>query len=218
VEISSPNLQGTKTDVTDSKGMFRFSLLPPGTYGLTASLSGFSPTKQGTIVVSLSRVVTLDVKMSSAVKEQITVTAAAPVVDITSTTSGANVSSQTMQSLPLARNFIAAVQVAPGTSTDATGPTVYGSSGAENQYIIDGLNTTAVRDGTNGKQLNIEFVQEVEVKTGGMPAEYGRLTGGAINAITKSGGNQFTGDVFGIDAPKSLRANNSSFTNRSVTL
>ena len=121
VELTSPNLQGTKTDVTDSKGMFRFSLLPPGTYGLTATLAGFSPTKQGSIIVSLSRVVTLDVRMSAAVTEQITVTAAAPVVDVTSTTTGANVTAQTMQSLPLARNFVAAAQLAPGTNNDTCG-------------------------------------------------------------------------------------------------
>ena len=132
VEIYSPNMQGTKTAVSDSKGMFRFSLLPPGTYGLTATLSGFSPTKQGSINVLLSRVVTLDVRMSSAVTEQITVTAAAPVVDVTSTTTGVNVTAQTLASLPIARNFTAIAQVAPGTNTDATGTTFYGSSGAEN--------------------------------------------------------------------------------------
>jgi outer membrane receptor protein involved in Fe transport len=217
VEIQSPQLQGTKTEITDARGMFRFSLLPPGTYSLTASLSGFSPTRQGGINVSLSRVVTLDVRMSSAVVEQITVTAAAPVVDVTSTTTGANVTAQTMQSLPIARNFTAVAQVAPGTNTDATGTTFYGSSGAENQYIIDGLNTTEVRNGREGKTLNFDFIQEVEVKTGGMPAEYGRMTGGVINAITKSGGNQFTGDAFVFDQPRGLRADNASLTERPKT-
>ncbi|HSP15492.1 MAG TPA: TonB-dependent receptor [Thermoanaerobaculia bacterium] len=216
VEIRSPQLQGAKTEVTDTRGHFRFSLLPPGQYNLMSTLSGFSPVRQSNVVVSLSRVVTLDVRMSAAVTEQITVTAAAPVVDVTSAATGANVNTQTMQSLPLSRNYVGAAQVAPGTATDAVGTTFYGSSGAENQYIIDGLNTTAVRDGTQGKSVNLDFVQEVEVKTGGMPAEYGRLTGGAINAITKSGGNQFTGDVFGFDSPKSLRADNTTFTDRSI--
>ena len=59
--------------------------------------------------------------------------------------------------------------------------TVYGSSGAENQYIIDGLNTTGVELGDKGKTLNIDFIQEVGVKTGGLPAEYGRMTGGVVN-------------------------------------
>jgi outer membrane receptor protein involved in Fe transport len=218
VEIRSAQLQGSKSDVTDTAGKFRFSLLPPGTYNLTATLSGFSPVKQNSVSVQLSRTVTLEIRMAAAVTEQITVTAAAPVVDVTSAATGANVTAQTMQSLPLGRSYVAAAQVAPGTSTDAVGTTFYGSSGAENQYIIDGLNTTAVRDGTNGKSVNLDFVQEVEVKTGGESAEYGRLTGGAINAITKSGGNQFTGDVFGFDSPKSLRADNTTFTDRSVTV
>ena len=216
VELSSPNLQGTKTEVTDSKGMFRFSVLPPGSYSLTASLSGFSPTRQANIVVGLSRTTTLDVRMSAAVSENITVTAAAPVVDVTSNTSGANVTAETMQSLPLGRSYVAAIQVAPGTSVDASGPTVYGSSGLENEYIIDGLNTTAVRDGGQGKSVNMDFIQEVEVKTGGLPAEYGRTTGGAINAVTKSGSNQFSGGIFGFDSPKSLRANNTTFGDRPV--
>lgn len=218
VEIRSPQLQGTKTETTDAKGNFRFSLIPPGSYSMTASLSGFSPSKQGNIQVGISRTVTLDVKMSQAVSEQITVTAAAPVVDVTSNTTGANVTAQTMQSLPMQRTYTAAIQVAPGTNNDGVGATVYGSSGAENEYIIDGLNTTGVRSGTQGKALNNDFVQEVEVKTGGMPAEYGRITGGVINAITKSGGNQFTGDVFGFDQPSGLRAKNTTFNQQSVTL
>ena len=216
VQVASPQLQGTKIEVTDANGMFRFSVLPPGTYNLTAKLEGFSPARQNSIGVQLSRTVTLDIRMSAAVSEQITVTAAAPVVDVTSAASGANVSAQAMQTLPLGRSYVAAAQVAPGTQGDAVGTTVYGSSGAENQYIIDGLNATGVRSGTQGKALNFDFIQEVEVKTGGEPAEYGRLTGGAINAITKSGGNQFTGDVFGFDSPKSLRANNTTFGDRSV--
>ena len=84
VEIRAPELQGTKTDVTDTKGMFRFSVLPPGTYSLTATLSGFSPARQNNIAVGLSRTVTLDITLSPAVSERITVTGAAPVVDITS--------------------------------------------------------------------------------------------------------------------------------------
>ena len=216
VEVTSPNLQGTKTEVSDAKGMFRFSLLPPGTYSLTASLAGFSPTRQPNIAVGLSRTTTLDVRMSAAVSEQITVTAAAPVVDVTSAATGVNVTSEMMQNLPLSRSYVGAAQVSPGTANDASGTTFYGSSGAENQYIIDGLNTTGVRSGTQGKSVTMNFVQEVEVKTGGEPAEYGRLTGGAINAITKSGGNQFTGDVFGFDSPKSLRADNATFNEQPI--
>jgi hypothetical protein len=217
LELRSPNLQGTKTDVSDANGQFRFNLLPPGNYSLTATLSGFSPVQQQGIIVQLAHTVTLDVRMSPVTTETITVTAAAPVVDVKSTTTGQNMTTQTMQSLPIGRNFVAASAVAPGVQADATGPTVYGSSGAENSYIIDGLNTTSLRSGLQGKQAPVEFIQEVDTMTGGLPAEYGRMTGGTINAITKSGGNTYTGDVFGYDAAKALRSDNKTFTERPGT-
>src|SRR5437764_9737205 len=217
VEVKSAALQGVRNEVTDAKGQFRFSLLPPGDYTLTTTLSGFNTVTQKNIAVQLSRTVTLDVAMSPQVSEQITVTGAAPVVDVTSAATGTNVTSETMATLPIARNFTAVAQVAPGTNSDATGTTFYGSTGAENQYIIDGLNTTQIRSGTEGKTLNFDFVQEVEVKTGGMPAEYGRMTGGVINAITKSGGNEFSGGVFAFDQPRGLRADNATLTQRPFT-
>ena len=79
--------------------------------------------------------------------------------------------------------------------------------GAENAFYIDGVNTTGVEYGFQGKELNFEFIQEVDVKTGGYEAEYGRATGGIINVITKSGGNEFHGDVFGYYDNDSLQAN-----------
>jgi hypothetical protein len=212
IEVRSPNLQGVRTDVTDAQGNFRFTLLPPGNYSLTSSLSGFNVVKQQNIAVGIGRTVTLDVTMSPAAAETIVVTGAAPVVDVTSNTSGANVTAETMRTLPIARNFVAASQVAPGTAVEQTGAaagsvTVYGSSGAENEYVIDGLNTTGVNTGLQGKRLNVEFIQETEVITGGLGAEYGRSTGGIINAVTKSGSNEFHGDAFGYKAGGALLSN-----------
>ena len=217
VEVRSPNLQGVRSAVTDSNGAFRFTLLPPGQYTLTANLAGFNPVTERGITVGLNRTVTMEVALSPQASEQITVTAAAPVVDITSAATGANVTAETMQALPIARNFTAAAQVAPGTSRDATGTTFYGSTGAENQYIIDGLNTTEVAYGREGKRLNFDFIQEVEVMTGGLPAEYGRMTGGAINAITKSGSNEFHGDVFGYTTGGGLNADDTTDSDRPAT-
>lgn len=218
VELKSPAAQGTKVAVTDSNGEFRFPSLPPGTYSLSANLSGYAPLSQNNIAVGLNRTTTLELNMHpSSVTETITVTAAAPVVDITTTQTGANVTSETIRSLPMARDFYAVAQVAPGTSTDAAGTTVYGSTGAENQYIIDGLNTTGVETGTEGKRLNFDFIQEVQVQTGGLNAEYGRVTGGVVNAITKSGGNEFTGEVFGYGTGGGLQADNATTNDRPVT-
>ncbi|HYO74867.1 MAG TPA: hypothetical protein VE010_00275, partial [Thermoanaerobaculia bacterium] len=147
----------------------------------------------------------------------ITVTADAPVVDVTSAQTGANITAETIESLPMARDFYAVAQIAPGTSSDAAGTTVYGSTGAENQYIIDGLNTTGIELGTEAKTLNFDFIQEVQVITGGLPAEYGRVTGGVVNAITKSGGNEFKGDVFAYGAGGALQSNETTAGERPAT-
>jgi len=218
IELQSPAQQGAKVAVTDSNGEFRFSLLAPGSYTLSASLSGYAPLSQPNINVGLNRTTTLELNMSpSTLTDVITVTASAPVLDTTSTTTGANVTSETIESLPMARDFYAVAQVAPGTSADATGTTVYGSTGAENQYVIDGLNTTGVELGTEAKTLNFDFIQEVQIITGGLPAEYGRVTGGLVNAITKSGGNEFKGEVFGYGAGGSLQSDNSTGVERPAT-
>ncbi|MDQ3281205.1 MAG: TonB-dependent receptor [Acidobacteriota bacterium] len=218
VEITSPTQPGTKVAVTDSNGEFRFSSLTPGTYTLTANLSGYSPLNQSNINVGLNRTTTLDLTLRPAnVSETITVTADAPVVDVTSNQTGANVTSETIESLPLARDFYAVAQIAPGTSSDAAGTTVYGSTGAENQYIIDGLNTTGVENGTAAKTLNFDFIQEVQVITGGLPAEYGRVTGGVVNAITKTGGNEFKGDAFAYGSGGALQSDNTTAGDRPAT-
>ena len=218
IELHSPALQGTKVAVTDSNGEYRFSLLPPGQYSLSASLTGYAPLSQSDISVGLNRTLTLELDMRpSSMTETITVTAQAPVVDVTTAQTGANVTAETIESLPMARDFYAIAQIAPGTSTDAAGTTMYGSTGAENQYIIDGLNTTGVENGTEAKTLNFDFIQEVQVITGGLPAEYGRVTGGVINAITKSGGNEFKGDLFAYGAGGGLQSDNTTASLRPAT-
>lgn len=217
LELRSPALQGVRTVVTDPGGNFRFTLLPPGRYTLRASLSGFNNVTQSNIAVAITKTVTLDVTISPAASEAITVTGAAPVVDVTSNISGANVTSQTMQSLPIGRNYVSAAQMAPGTSTDASGTTVYGSTGAENGYLIDGLNTTGIGFGQQGKRLNFDFIDEVGTLTGGLPAEYGRLTGGVINAVTKSGSNEFHGGAFGYAVGGGLVSKNTTAADRPGT-
>ncbi len=215
VEAKSPSLQGTRTAVSESDGGYRFALLPPGEYSVNFNLSGFATLVRNNIVVALGKDSTLDATLRLAsVTEQVTVSAEAPVLDTTSTTLGTNLSTRAIETLPTGRNYASIVQVAPGVSSDANATngnqstiSVYGSSGAENAFYIDGVNTTNMEYGFQGKELNFEFISEVDVKTGGYEAEFGRSTGGIINVITKSGGNQFSGDVFGYHDSNSLQAN-----------
>lgn len=212
IEAKSRSLQGTKTAATQADGSYRLTLLPPGTYSVSASLAGFARAEK-TVVVQLDRSAEADFKLLAAATAEVTVTGAAPVVDPASTTLGANVSQRAIQGLPSGRNYSSVVQTVPGTSTDNAdgnggGLIVYGSSGSENTYLIDGVNTTNVEYGLQGKELNFEFIQEIDVKTGGYEAEYGRSTGGVVNVITKSGGNEFHGDAFGYYDSNSLQAGN----------
>jgi hypothetical protein len=203
VEITSPNLQGTRTATTGNDGRFRFPSVPPGPYKVTSNLSGMG-TSAKNASVTLDSTATVNLQMQVSAKEAITVTGEAPLIDTASTTTGSNYSAKVMDKLPLARNYASIVLSQPGVQTDigetqgrALAVSIYGSTSAENLWIIDGVNTTNVIKGLQGKAINGEFIQEVEVKTGGYQAEYGRTTGGVVNVITKSGGNEFHGDLFG---------------------
>jgi hypothetical protein len=202
VEISSPNLQGTRTAVTDGAGHYRTPSLPPGLYKVTANLAGFGVTQKNA-QVALDATATVNLQMQLTTKEAITVTGQTPMVDVTSTTGGSNYTAKVIEKLPVGRNYAEIIRSNPGVNTDqgdtqgrALALTVYGATSVENQFIIDGVNTTNVIRGFQGKAINTEFIQEVEIKTGGYQAEYGGALGGVVNVITKSGGNEFHGDGF----------------------
>lgn len=202
VEATSPRMQGNRVAISGSGGEYRLLAVPPGEFRVTASLEGFE-TIEEIVTVSLDSTATLDLKLELAVKAAVTVTGGVPLLDLTSTTTGTNYTSNVIARLPVGRNYADIVRSNPGVSTDdletqgrSLGLTIYGSTSVENQWMIDGVNTTNVIKGFQGKAINNEFIEEVEVKTGGYQAEYGRALGGIVNVITKSGGNQFRGDAF----------------------
>ncbi|MDQ2979540.1 MAG: TonB-dependent receptor, partial [Acidobacteriota bacterium] len=202
VEANSPSLQGTRSTVTSGNGSYRLPSVPPGNYRVKASLSGFG-TAEKTAAVTLDATATVNLTLRITATEAVVVSGEAPLVDVSSTTTGSSYTAKVIERLPVARNYADIVRSNPGVNTDrgetqgrALALTVYGATSVENQYVIDGVNTTNVIKGFQGKAINGEFIQEVEVKTGGYQAEYGRALGGVINVITKSGGNEFHGDGF----------------------
>ena len=197
VIVTGENLIGSRSVTTNTDGVYRFPSLPPGIFKVRATLSSFTDAEKTGIHVGIDKLVTQNLQLKLSVEGvEVTVIGETPVVDQSSTTTGANIGRELFETLPLGRNFTSIVEIAPGTNSDDSGTTVYGSTGAENTYIIDGLNSTDIAVGTEGKNINLEMIQEVEVKTGGYQAEYGRATGGIINVVTKSGGNEFVGDAF----------------------
>ncbi|HEX8493811.1 MAG TPA: TonB-dependent receptor [Pyrinomonadaceae bacterium] len=215
ITVSSPNLIRPQSAQSDDEGRYQILNLPPGRYTISvAATGGFSEFKQENVEVNLSSSSKADVTLqpagASAVVD-VTDTSGAT-VDVTQNTSGTNVSTEQFSNFPTQRTVQSLYSIAPTASRsglrDAAGrdrdPSVAGSSGPENNYILDGVNTTDPAFGGSGANLPFEFVQEVEIKTGAYGAEYGKATGGIFNVITKSGGNEFRGDAFGYFTTKSL--------------
>jgi len=208
VTVKGKKLMGERSVTTDADGKFRILLLPPGAYDLTVTLEGFDSKQLSNVIVNLGKVTYVDtaqMEMQSYGGE-IVVIAAAPTIDTSSTTVGGNITSEEFARLPVARTYQDIASLIPGVDMDMTSydpqqlknsPTFNGSSAPENNYIIDGISTTDPIYGVSGTNLTTSFIDEVEVKTGGYEAEFGRATGGIINVITKSGGDEFHGDVFG---------------------
>jgi len=212
VSATSPSLQGVRTAVTGRDGSYRIPAVPPGNYRVETRLDGFRSAAVNA-TVSLDATATGDLTLQLAAEEQVVVSGEAPLVDTTSTTTGTNYTSRVIAGLPVQRNYADIVRSNPGVTADrgemqgrALALSIYGATSVENQWIIDGINTTNVIKGFQGKALDNEFIQEVEVKTGGYQAEYGRALGGIVNVITKSGGNQFRGDAFLYHDSASTRA------------
>jgi len=198
VEARSPSAVGASTAVTDSNGLYRFPALPPGAYEVTAILQGFQAASAKNAVVELGKNLTIDLTMRLAgVTETVTVAAGAPVVDVKSNATFATMSRETIERIPKGRDFTSILKNAPGAQQEAKsgGTQIDGASGSENRFIIDGLDTTNLQNGTSGKTMLLDFVQEVQVKSSGYNAEFGGATGGVINVLTKSGGNSLHGQV-----------------------
>jgi len=215
VKVTSPNLISAQTATTDSNGRYKVLNLPPGRYSISVEADkGFAKFEKNDVEVNLSRTTSMEVQLQPAgASATVTVTdTAGAAVDVNGTTTGSNVSSDQFSNFPTQRTVQGLYTIAPTATRsglrDATGrdrdPSVAGASGPENNYILDGVNTTDPAFGGSGANLPFEFVQEVEIKTGAYGPEYGRSTGGIFNVITKSGGNQFHGDLFGYGTTKGL--------------
>ncbi len=213
VTATSPNLIQPQSATTGPDGRYSIFNLPPGKYTVTAEAQkGFAKIQQRNLDVNLGKTSTGDLQLQlSGVTAEVSVTVAPP-VDVVETTIGSNVSTDQFSNFPTARTVQGLYTIAPSATRsglrDASGrdrdPSIAGSSGPENNYILDGVSTGDPAFGGGGANLPFEFVQEVEIKTGAYGAEYGKSTGGIFNVITKSGGNDVHGDVFGFGTSQGL--------------
>jgi hypothetical protein len=196
LEARSPSAVGVSTAVSDEHGSYRFPALPPGRYEITASLSGFAPKKLSDVELQLGQALKIDVSLALAgVSESVQVTGESPLIDVKQNAATASITQDLMERIPRGRNFTSVIPTAPGTNEEGRngGFQVDGSSGSENRFVVDGMDTTNLRNGTSGKTVYTDFLAEVQVKTSGYAAEYGGSTGGVVSAVSKSGSNAFHG-------------------------
>ena len=219
VTVTGP--QGAKSTTTGGDGRFSVPFLTPGTYAVRAELQGFKAVEQKGVNVGLGQTADVSLKMEvGGLTETVQVTGAAAVVDTSSTTVGATISTQEIAQVPVGRRVADVLYLAPGVSSSGTlgrmNPSISGGSGLENQYVIDGTNVTnagygglgsySIVFGSLGNATPYDFVQEIQIKTGGFEAEYGQSTGGVVNVVTKSGTNAYRGSLFAYGQPRGLQA------------
>ena len=216
---------GEKTAVTDAEGRFLFQVLTPGYYGVKISKEGFKTAEIKSAEVVTGRTSSVTVKLElGASATTIEVSASSVQVDTTSTAAGSNLTDTFYQSVPVGRGvtglFYAAPGVTSGGGTGTANPSIAGGTGLENNYVADGVSITDAGFGGIGVYsrlygslstgINLSFVKEVDVKTGGFEAQYGKSTGGIVQIVTKSGSNKFHGSVGGFFAPQQMEAHASA--------
>lgn len=196
IEARSPTVVGVATATANAEGQFRIPALAPGTYVVTATLEGFGVGTADNVQVALGQILKVDFTLAiAALAETVEVTAKSSVIDVSQNASFTTINKDALERLALGRDFTNVIGLAPGAQSEvrAGGVQVDGASGAENRFIIDGMDTTSLRYGTSGKPVLVDFLQEVQVKSSGYAAEFGGATGGVINAISKSGSNSIRG-------------------------
>ena len=198
--------QTSRTFLTGTDGSFRMGLLNPGTWTIEVTKSSFQKFTQ-TITVLVNQTQPVNIKMAGEAATVVEVLGTQTTIDNTTTQTGMVASMDTLSAIPKGRDISSVTMLAPGVVTGGFGndPSVGGGSSAENAYIVDGLSTTNTARGFQGTSLVTDFIDQVEVQTGGFKPEYSAL-GAVVNAVTKSGTNEFKGsswltwDAIGIQA------------------
>ena len=195
ITLHSPALQGTRRTVTSLAGHYVAPNLPPGEYTIEMRLDGFDTVTRGGVRLGTSQRQDVDVAMSvTAVAANVRVTAETEQVSMT-TQSATTLTSTVIDKLPVARTIESVVLLAPGVNSNgaARATTISGGESYENSFNINGIQTQDNYRGTPEPLYIEDAVSEITTLTSGISAEYGRFSGGAVNVLTKSGGNAFSG-------------------------
>lgn len=192
VTATSPSLQGSQSFITTDKGVFRFPSLPPGIYEIRAEIEGFQIVKRPNVIVSVGKSIDITIVMElSLITEEVIVTAPSPMIDTKSSKIAVNYVPDLIRNLPIDRNLSAIINLAPGV----VGGTSHGGTDRANTYAFDGVNMNDPITNQLITNINFDVIEEVEMITGGPPAEVLVAEGAYINVVTKAGGNKLSGSL-----------------------
>ena len=194
VRMTSAKLQGARTGITDKDGRYIARLLPPGTYSIELIKEGYQ-------TVKVSQTIGIDqnfqprVTMQQNAQATVVVTAtASPAIDKTDVKTATNYNMDSVDRLPSGRSMESVALLTPGVTSGVGGRVqIRGAMTSANLYLVDGQNVADNAYNNRGVLLIDDAVEETQVITGALSAEYGNVEGGVLNAITKSGSNTYSG-------------------------
>src|SRR5580765_5352419 len=207
----------TRTEVSDTEGVYRLSALPVGIYDVTAELQGFTTVSKKGVEVNVGQTQAIDFPLKVAqLAETVNVTGATPLIQTTASSVGAVVDVKRIESIPLnGRQFANLAATVPGvglsfhsdpTKSTQFAPLVNGGAGRNINYQIDGGDNNDDTVGGLLQQFPLEAVEQFNFQTQRFKAEYGRSNGGVLSVVTKSGTNLFTGSAFEFFRDKSMNS------------
>ncbi len=196
VVLMSPSQGKSSTLIADQYGKFRFMSIVPGTYNVEASLDGFSTARQSDVVVTVTKTLTVDFIMQIGAFENVIEVSGTPLIDTQeSTLATMEIPNELLMNIPTSRELRSIVGLSQGVTADADGErfSAYGSSVQGIQYSVDGVVTNSPEAGETEWEMDFDNLEEVSVLGLGAPAEYDGFSGVIVNAVTKSGTNEFHG-------------------------
>jgi hypothetical protein len=202
VHAEGSTAAASRSVTTDANGVYQIPGLPAGVYKLTVTHGGFSARIFEALELTLNRTLDFDLKLEvGKVQERVEVTAEPPLLDTTSSSSGATIVPQEIEEMPInGRNYLDLLQLVPGVAinrqadlnSDNATP-ILGERANNAGFLIDGLPNENELAGGPAAQFNQDTIAEFQVITTGYKAEFGHSSGGIVNVITKSGGNDLHG-------------------------
>ena len=221
------------TATSDAQGSYRFPLVPPGTYELSASRQGFAVQVRKDVEVALGRETRADFTLGVAGRtEAMVVTGEGEVVDVSRSATASRVSQQMIDTLPLnTREFVDLVSLVPGATPVSGRPqggnldqvSIFGERAAAVSFLVDGVENNDPLNGGPFVRYTQDSVREFEVITTGYGAQFGRAQGGVTNIVTRSGSNDWRASAFtflrsdGLDSvPKELEGQDPPELDRKV--